>query len=558
MVVALRHRIKRHPGNMTTRTFTALLLIGLLHTVQAQTAYDQTLPQMQGVNLQNWTTFTFAGTPNTVGGATITFDWLACYQGGFGTNGVEMRIRVGASNYVTVLDYTGGTLDCTYQPRTVTISPELMQDALAYTGGSAFEGQVRVDDACQPGVGCAFYNDPVVRNLTLSYTVSAADFTSPDPAKCPGEVVQFTDASINAPTSHSWSFPGGSPETSDLQTPVVQYTTPGQYDVSLTVVTADGESTVTRTGFVTIHPLPVASAGADQFLCEGESVQLQASGGVSYQWTPVTGLSDPGLINPVAAPAMTTTYTVLVTSAQDCQASDQVVVQVVPAPAPVVDAGSGLLCMGDSLELVATGAQFYTWSPNLFISGTSGATVAVWPTTDQTWMVTGTDQYGCIGESSVIITVVPAATTPTITWADMVLSTGPASSYQWYLDGEALEEGIQQTWSPTSNGVYVVATTDDNGCSAISDTYYFGSVDVAVVEHEAPRVFPQPARGLLHVVGVKAGSSYRLLDAQGRLVRSGIILASRTDLDLRGLASGVHVFEAIDGMELVRLPVVVE
>ena len=246
MVVALRHRIKRHPGNMTTRTFTALLLIGLLHTVQAQTAYDQTLPQMQGVNLQNWTTFTFVGTPNTVGGATITFDWLACYQGGFGTNGVEMRIRVGASNYVTVLDYTGGTLDCTYQPRTVTISPELMQDALAYTGGSAFEGQVRVDDACQPGVGCAFYNDPVVRNLTLTYTVSAADFTSPDPAKCPGEVVQFTDASINAPTSHSWSFPGGSPETSDLPSPVVQYTTPGQYDVSLTVVTADGESTVTR------------------------------------------------------------------------------------------------------------------------------------------------------------------------------------------------------------------------------------------------------------------------------------------------------------------------
>ncbi|MCB9163523.1 MAG: T9SS type A sorting domain-containing protein [Flavobacteriales bacterium] len=71
-------------------------------------------------------------------------------------------------------------------------------------------------------------------------------------------------------------------------------------------------------------------------------------------------------------------------------------------------------------------------------------------------------------------------------------------------------------------------------------------------------MFPQPARGLLHVVGVKVGSSYRLLDAQGRLVRSGIILASRTDLDLRGLASGVHVFEAIDGMELVRLPVVVE
>lgn len=543
---------------MTTRALTPFLLVCTLHLAQAQTVYDQTLPQLQGVNLQNWTTFSFPGTPNTVGGATITFDWLACYQGGFGTNGVEMRIRVGTSNYVTVLDYTGGTLDCSFQPRSVTISPELMQDALAYTGGSALEGQVRVDDACQPGVGCAFYNDPVIRELTLTYTVSAADFTSPDPTKCPGEVVQFTDASINAPTSHSWSFPGGSPETSDLPSPVVQYTTPGQYDVSLTVVTADGESTVTKTGFVTIHPLPVASAGADQFLCEGESVQLQASGGVSYQWTPVTGLSDPGLINPVATPALTTTYTVLVTSAQDCQASDQVVVQVVPAPAPVVNAGSGLLCMGDSLELVATGAQFYTWSPNLFISGTSGAAVEVWPTTDQTWMVTGTDQYGCIGESTVMITVVPAATTPTITWADMVLSTGPASSYQWYLDGDVLEAATQQSWSPTENGNYTVVTTDDNGCAAVSGVFTFGSVSVAGVQEAAPRVFPQPARGLLHVVGVGIGSRYQLVDARGRVVRSGVVRSSRTDLDLRGLAPGIHVFEVISGADLLRLPIVVE
>ncbi|HNR53874.1 MAG TPA: PKD domain-containing protein [Flavobacteriales bacterium] len=543
---------------MTTRALTSFFVIGSLHAMQAQTVYDQTLPQMQGVNLQNWTTFSFPGTPNTVGGATITFDWLACYQGGFGTNGVEMRIRVGASNYVTVLDYTGGTLDCTFQPRTVTITPELMQDALAYTGGSALEGQVRVDDACQPGVGCAFYNDPVIRELTLTYTVSAADFTSPDPTKCPGEVVQFSDASINAPTSHSWSFPGGDPSTSDLPSPVVQYTTPGQYDVSLTVVTSDGESTVTKSGFVTIHPLPLASAGADQFLCEGESVQLQAGGGVSYQWTPITGLSDPDVMSPVATPAVATTYTVLVTSAQGCQANDQVLVQVVPAPVPAIDTGNGQLCAGDSLELVATGAQFYTWSPNLFISSTSGSTVEVWPAADQTWTVTGTDAFGCVGESAVTITVVPAAMTPSITWAEMVLSTEPATSYQWYLDGEALEGATQQSWSPTENGNYTVVTTDDNGCSAESAIFQFGSVGFDPAQVEAPRAYPQPARGLLHVVGVNIGSSFRLLDAQGRVVRSGVISSSRTDLDVRGQAPGVYVFEAIDGNERLRLPVVME
>ena len=71
-----------------------------------------------------------------------------------------------------------------------------------------------------------------------------------------------------------------------------------------------------------------ANAGEDQEVCLGEEVQLTASGGVRYSWSPAAGLSDPSIPNPVAAPFQTTTYTVTVTDACGNSATDEVVVSV--------------------------------------------------------------------------------------------------------------------------------------------------------------------------------------------------------------------------------------
>jgi gliding motility-associated-like protein len=54
----------------------------------------------------------------------------------------------------------------------------------------------------------------------------------------------------------------------------------------------------------------------DQVICSGEEVQLEVSGGVSYNWTPALGLSDTGIANPIASPEVTTLYSVEITN--DC------------------------------------------------------------------------------------------------------------------------------------------------------------------------------------------------------------------------------------------------
>ena len=70
---------------------------------------------------------------------------------------------------------------------------------------------------------------------------------------CLAPSVQFYDNSVlngNGAT-WSWSFPGGSPSTSSNRTPLITYSAPGTYDVSLTVTDANGTSTRTLTAFVT-------------------------------------------------------------------------------------------------------------------------------------------------------------------------------------------------------------------------------------------------------------------------------------------------------------------
>jgi gliding motility-associated-like protein len=90
---------------------------------------------------------------------------------------------------------------------------------------------------------------------------------------------------------------------------------------------------------IVVLPAPSANAGPDSTIYLGNNIQLQGSGGVFYVWTPAATLDDPNIASPVATPAGTTTYTVQVTDANNCVATDQVLITVVDTNAvlePVV------------------------------------------------------------------------------------------------------------------------------------------------------------------------------------------------------------------------------
>jgi len=87
---------------------------------------------------------------------------------------------------------------------------------------------------------------------------------------------------------------------------------------------------------ITVYPVPVIDAGPDRFVLEGGSSVLLGSGsgnGLSYLWSPATGLNNVTIIQPTTTPTDDITYTLTGTSVNACSASDEVFVKVLKTPA---------------------------------------------------------------------------------------------------------------------------------------------------------------------------------------------------------------------------------
>lgn len=100
-----------------------------------------------------------------------------------------------------------------------------------------------------------------------------ADFSTKTYAVCQGNTVSFNDYSWNADViSRTWIFNGGTPATDTSSNPLITYTTPGIYPVTLIVHSAGGSDTLTRNAIV--HVLPSSGTGATPQLQDFETLTI--------------------------------------------------------------------------------------------------------------------------------------------------------------------------------------------------------------------------------------------------------------------------------------------
>ncbi len=86
-----------------------------------------------------------------------------------------------------------------------------------------------------------------------------AEFSADVTTVIEGDSVNFTDLSIDSPTSWNWTFVGGTPGSSTVQDPSVVYNTAGTYAVTLEVSNAGGSDTETKLAYITVEPLVTSS-----------------------------------------------------------------------------------------------------------------------------------------------------------------------------------------------------------------------------------------------------------------------------------------------------------
>lgn len=323
------------------------------------------------------------------------------------------------------------------------------------------------------GNGCTETEDITVTVDDATPTASAGSDETTD---C---IIQPT-VNLNATggISYEWS-PSSGLDDHTVGNPVANPNATTTYTVTVT-----GANGCEDTDDVTItvdKDLPPVNAGSDGTIdCNVLSVNLNATGGGSYSWSPTVGLDDPLIANPVATPNSTTQYTVSVTGANGCVAADDVTVTV-DNQTPTVNAGNDVTinCYIPTTTLNVTGGNTYAWLPVLGLSDPSIGNPVANPAVTTNYTVSVTASNGCVGTDDVIIIVDkdpplanagPDFGTTCASLNAQLLATG-GTGYSWSpttaLSNPLIANPIA---APSSTTVYTVTVTGTNGCTAADQT----------------------------------------------------------------------------------------
>jgi uncharacterized delta-60 repeat protein len=216
-----------------------------------------------------------------------------------------------------------------------------------------------------------------------------------------------------------------------------------------------------------------ANAGADTAVCQGASVQLNASasfGGIdSVWWVPASGLSNPNIANPVATPTASTCYVAYIRNIYGCINADTVCITLFPLPVPEITANGPLsFCIGNQVTLTAQdtvgGTVTYNWN-------TGDTTQSIVADTSGIYTVTVVNSNSCTSQNQVTVTVNPLPVVSAgndvsfCSSTNVTLCATGAANYNW-----SPAFGLSDTTiacpvaGPTQSTTYMVTGTDVNGC----------------------------------------------------------------------------------------------
>ena len=234
------------------------------------------------------------------------------------------------------------------------------------------------------------------------------------------------------------------------------------------------EATTSYALSVLLSPNVSISASEDT-ICIGSSSILVGSGAISYNWSPSSSININTGVSVTALPALTTTYSVLGTSSNNCSATDTIIIHVEPLPILSVTPNISTICEGDSIEIIATGAQDFIWSPALGLNTTLGSIVTAFASINSTYNVTGTDINGCSDVISATLNVNPKpvinlssvpSTNNICEGATLEINAFGAIYYSWNPSfGLNTTFGSSVNASPSTSTYYTVMGTDINSCT---------------------------------------------------------------------------------------------
>jgi len=439
-------------------------------------------------------------------------------------------------------------------------------------GGSYFNGKIDDIGIWNRCLSACEINDLFNASNSLT-TVSAG----PDLYACNGGTVTLNGTGAN---TYFWS-----PNVSNGST----FTPSINQTYTLSGFDANGCSAWDQTN-VLLEQFSI-NAGQDLTVCQGDSAVLTATGAPNILW------NNNDVSNGIPFFPLNSGYvTAFATSPNGCLASDSVLLTINPAPA--VNAGFDLFpCPGDSITLLATGAN------NLIWNGSIANDTTFVPTMSGTYVVSGNDSLGCSGSDTlqVFYGTLPdlnAGPDQSVCFGQEVTLTGtggifmywdnnipdgvpfmPQTSDSYVLNGASNEgclgtdtvfvtvnESTSNTINVTgldsyslngetytSSGTYTQILTNAAGCDSILTinlTLDFTGLNENQKEF---KLYPNPVKDIL-VVSVMPeliGRELEMMNIEGKRVHSIEMTTANQTINVQHLPAGIYFLQIGEGVQKV-------
>ncbi|RZL49347.1 MAG: PKD domain-containing protein [Pedobacter sp.] len=188
---------------------------------------------------------------------------------------------------------------------------------------------------------CSNTSAPQIVTLLASPSVV---FNTPNPICLNGSTIQLIATELGGLTG-SFTFTGNGVSQNGIFNPEIAGV--GKHTITSKFNSTNGCAD-SKTQEIEVYPVPIVSAGDDKYILAGGEKMLEATAkgvGLTYKWSPSTGLDRDDILNPIVKPEKDMIYTLTVTSNQGCVITDKVYVYVlegVNAPNSFTPNGDGI------------------------------------------------------------------------------------------------------------------------------------------------------------------------------------------------------------------------
>jgi len=340
--------------------------------------------------------------------------------------------------------------------------------------------------------------------------------------------------------------------------------------------------------YMASNTLTTVSAGPDLYACNGGSVTLSGSGASTYLWSP--NVSNGATFSP----SINQTYTLTGFDANGCSAWDQTNILLDQFN---ISAGPDLFtCPGDSITLLATGANNLIWNGN-FPNDTTFV-----PLTSATYVVSGVDNIGCTDSDTLQLFYgtfpnLNAGPDQSVCFGQEVTLTGTGGIFMYW---DIAIDGIP--FIPQTSGSYVLFGASNEGCQstdtvfisvndATSNTINVSAIDSYTINgqtyiasgtytqlltnavgcdssltinltldftglkdnEELFILYPNPTRDILvlSVLPELIGQEMEMRNIEGKRVLSQLMLTAHQAVNVQLLPSGIYFLQIGEGVQKV-------